>query len=369
MEADVLTRRVDRMCLILLCLALGLLSPVAAQDTANTPPRVDYETYRAELLRFLDMFEEVAVHFRDGYRREQLALARRMLERVKPEDFAQAFPEGGPEISPLLQATEDLRSALSAARQPTAPEVPGPSLPTLPDRPPILGACNGIAHDSTTSFALLIVQQAAEVLLSASGRVCDQVAVVAGFGANTSAVCLPLEIALTAAKIPFELASFCGGEEDSSFLEGTFDRVQHLHGDLQTEAASIRSNDDTNTNTVVNNDNANRDTIVNNDNSNTSTVMSNDNSNRVQIINNDNANTGTVINNDNSNRNLIVNNDNSNRDVILANIHGAKGEILAELRAVACDIVRLLNTPEGRRSSEILSCQGQPGFPYNFPER
>jgi hypothetical protein len=368
MEADVLTRRVDRMCLILLFLGLGLLSPVAAQDSDNTP-RPDYETYRAELLRFLDMFEEVAVHFQDGYRREQLALARRMLERVKPEDFAQTFPEGAPEVSPLLKATEDLRSALSAAQQPAAPEIPGPSLPTLPDRPPILGACNGIAHGSATTFALLVVQQAADVLLAAAGRACDQVAVVAGFGANTALVCLPLEIALTAAKIPFELASFCGGEEDSSFLEGTFDRVQHLHGDLQTEAASIRSNDDTNTSTVINNDNSNRDTIVSNGNSNTSTIVTNDNSNRAQIINNDNANTGTVINNDNSNRNLIVNNDNSNRDVILANINGAKGEILAELRAVACDIVRLLNTPEGRRSSEILSCQGRPGFPYNFPER
>jgi hypothetical protein len=203
-----------------------------------------------------------------------------------------------------------------------------------------------------------VVQQAAEVLISAAGRGCDQVAVVAGFGANTALVCLPLEIALTAAKIPFELASFCGGEEDSSFIEGTFDRVEHLHGDLETEAASIRSNDDSNTNTVINNDN-----------SNTGTIMTNDNSNRVQIINNDNANTSTVINNDNANRSLIVNNDNSNRDVILANINGAKGEILAEIRAVACDIVRLLNTPEGRRSSEILSCQGQPGFPYNFPER
>jgi hypothetical protein len=116
MEADVLTRRVDRMCLIVLCLGLGFLGPVAAQDTPNTPAPADYESYRGELLRFLDMFEEVAVHYQDGYRREQLALARRMLERVRPEDFAQAFPEGAPDVAPLLNATEDLRSALTAAR-------------------------------------------------------------------------------------------------------------------------------------------------------------------------------------------------------------------------------------------------------------
>jgi hypothetical protein len=128
MEADVLTRRVDRMCLIVLCLGLGFLGPVAAQDTPNTPAAADYESYRGELLRFLDMFEEVAVHYQDGYRREQLALARRMLERVRPEDFAQAFPEG-PRTSPAAQRYRG--SPLRAHRCPASrgSRNPGPAAP------------------------------------------------------------------------------------------------------------------------------------------------------------------------------------------------------------------------------------------------
>jgi len=40
--------------------------------------------------------------------------------------------------------------------------------------------------------------------------------------------------------------------------------------------------------------------------------------------------------------------------------------MIAELRVVGCELDRLLNTPEGQRSSVITSCSGQPGFPYKF---
>jgi hypothetical protein len=39
------------------------------------------------------------------------------------------------------------------------------------------------------------------------------------------------------------------------------------------------------------------------------------------------------------------------------------------LRQANCEITRLLNTPEGRRSSNLPVCSDQPGFPYNFPQK
>jgi hypothetical protein len=68
-----------------------------------------------------------------------------------------------------------------------------------------------------------------------------------------------------------------------------------------------------------------------------------------------NTATNTIINNNNTNTTNIINNDNSN-----------KAMIINELHTVGCEVIRLLNTPMGQRSSNIQSCVGQPGFPYDF---
>ena len=33
------------------------------------------------------------------------------------------------------------------------------------------------------------------------------------------------------------------------------------------------------------------------------------------------------------------------------------------------DLNRLVHTPEGQRKSDIVECQGQPAFPFDFPEQ
>jgi hypothetical protein len=267
--------------LSLFFLALASAQPALAQEGLREPPPfATPESFREDFLRFLDAYAEIAGQLGDHARQEQLATARRMMEGVTSEQIDQTFRHGVPNVGELLNATEALRQHLASA---PALSRTGPRLPTLPGQPGILGACNVIAHDSNTTFILLTVQQAADVLLAASGRACDQVAVVAGFGANTALVCLPIEIALTAAKIPFELATFCAGEEDSSVAQGSFDRLGHLHGDLTTEAQSIRDKDDANTSTIVANDDSNRTAIVNNDNTNTANIILNGNANAMGI--------------------------------------------------------------------------------------
>lgn len=41
---------------------------------------------------------------------------------------------------------------------------------------------------------------------------------------------------------------------------------------------------------------------------------------------------------------------------------------LEELRLAACDLERLIMTPQGRRASDLPVCEDQPGFPYDWPE-
>jgi len=274
--------RVFVLSLSLVLAVLAATRPALAQEgIREPPPPVTPDSFRQDFLKFLDAYGEIAGQMRDYARQQQFADARRMMEDVTAEQIDQAFRGNLPDLNPLLTATDTLRTHLSSSL--ATLDRSGPRLPTLPGRPGILGACNSIVHDSNTTFIFLGVQQAADVILAAAGRGCDQVAVVAGFGANTALVCLPFEVAFTAAKIPFELAAFCGGEEDSSFIEGTFDRLGHLHGDLETEAQSIRNFVAVEKAAIVDNDNANRTQIINNDNTNTAAIIVNSNGNAAGI--------------------------------------------------------------------------------------
>ena len=175
--------------------------------------------------------------------------------------------------------------------------------PAFPNAPPILSECNSIEHDSDFTFGALVANQVARAVLAAANYACLEVIVVLGEGGNGSLVCEVFAIAEAAAAIPFELADFCGGEEDSALLEGSYDRLDHIHTDLDNARTSILTSIDTHTTQIINNDNANRDILIN------------------------------------------------------------------EVRKLSCDVMRLLNTPEGQRASSNSSCMGQPQFPYNFPEK
>jgi hypothetical protein len=89
------------------------------------------------------------------------------------------------------------------------------------------------------------------------------------------------------------------GEVTANQVDANFNRLGHLHDDLEGAIT-----------TIVNNNNANRTSIINNANVNTTTIVANDNTNTATIITNDNTNTATIITNANANKNEL-------RDLIL----------------------------------------------------
>lgn len=185
--------------------------------------------------------------------------------------------------------------------------------------------CGSSRNSAEGMFAAQVVLDVAKGVWSVASRACDEVIVILGEGGNVSLVCIITDAVLAAAEAVFNGFQFCDNDIDSAEIEGSYERLDHIHTDL----ANAQS------------------TIIANDNTNTTNIQNNDNSNRVQIIANDNTNTTKIINNDNANRDFVI----------------------GELRAVACEVIRLLNTPEGQRSSKIASCAGQPNFPYDFPEK
>jgi hypothetical protein len=231
-------------CVLFVAFTLALARPIPAEaqgrDFVTRERGVSADSFHSDLLRLVDVLQQIAVLAKDTSRHQRLEEARRMVVDMPPEQLDQFLSHGAPDLKPVLRANARLR-ALLAERVAALERTAEPQSLILPGRPPILGACNTIAHDPTFTLVALSVQQAADVALAAAGRGCDQMAVAFGFGANTALVCLPLETALTAAKIPLELADFCGGEEDSSFLEGSYDRLEHIHADLDENNQRLKS--------------------------------------------------------------------------------------------------------------------------------
>ena len=301
-------------------LALLATSATAAQDTAVARARggqsamsgADAATFRSDFDRILDAYEGVFRKIGNARGLAMLADARQAMRAAGDEQIARVYGRMRlPDLAVAVEAAQRLESATPSRL--AGGGAPGPSTPGFPQAPDILAACDDIEHDSAFTFGALVAFQVLRTVLAAAEFVCQEVIVILGEGGNTSLVCVPFAIAQDVAAIPYELADFCGGEEDSALLQGSYDRLDHIHSDLESA--------------------------------------------RADIITNDNTNRDLVIANDNTNRDLIIANDNANRDIL-------QGEI----RNLSCDLMRLLNTPEGLRSSANPACAGQPQFPYNFPE-
>jgi hypothetical protein len=296
--------------------------------TAPSPENI--QAFRSDFSLALDSYAVVMQRLGNSRGQRLAGEAKVRMDAVTDEQLAALFGRVGvPDLSEMLRATDTLVS-----RTPNRDR--GPLTAGLPGAPPILSDCNNISHSSGFTLGALIAFEVARTVLAAAEFACNEVVVVLGEGGNGSAVCIPFAIAQDVAAIPFELASFCAGEEDSAVLQGTFDRLEHVHTDLESARSAI-----------ITEINANTAQIIDNVNSNTALIVNNDNSNRTQIINNDN-----------SNRTQIINNDNANRDILIGQLH-----------ALGCEIVRLLNTPDGQRASAIAACQGQPGFPYSWNKK
>jgi hypothetical protein len=295
---------------VFLMLCLVIAAPVIAQA-----PRT-IEAFRAQYDIMMANYEQLYAAEGNIEGQMRARQGRVAMQAVTNEQLARVFAKSRiPDFSVVASASKYL-----VERQASAGAAIQKSLP-FPGEPPIVSGCNGVDYTSATRYAELIANEVAQSILAAAAWVCNEDIL----GENGSLACVPLAIAADITQGLFDTAQFCAGEVTANQVEANFDRLGHIHDDLSAGIASIITNDNANTTTIVNNDNANTTTIVNNDNKNTASIITNSNAN--------------------------------------------KDAIVSELRALGCEIVRLLNTPEGRRASSILACNAQPGFPYSWNKR
>jgi hypothetical protein len=306
----------------------------AGQDDLATGVSDRASSFRSDFNRILDHYAAVFATRANEKGARAVAQARAGLAAIgddKLERILAKMPAA--DLSLAVQAAQRLEASTPPRGQRAGAPQNSSGFPSAPD---ILSDCDNIEHDSQWTLDSLIAFEVLRTVLAAAEFACLEVVVVLGEGGNGSAVCIPFAIAQDAAAIPFELADFCGGEEDSAIGQGSYDRLEHIHTDLATAQTTILSRID---------------------------------SAKTEIVNNDNSNRVLIINNDNANKTAIIDNDYHNLAVILADAKANRDFLLGEIRGLSCDLLRLVNTPEGQRASNNASCIGYPQFPYAFPER
>ena len=80
----------------------------------------------------------------------------------------------------------------------------------------------------------------ADLVKDVASRGCNQVAVVAGFGANTSLACIVSDTVFNAAKITFELIADYGGLIDSAEIEGVYERAGDIYEELFNHDSDLK---------------------------------------------------------------------------------------------------------------------------------
>ncbi|MES1240201.1 MAG: hypothetical protein ABUT39_01145 [Acidobacteriota bacterium] len=297
---------------------VGALLCANGLQAENEHSASDVEQIRGELIETVDAYQDLAEMTPLGSsNRALIENARKRIESASPEDLM-ALDREISDLSMMKASAQELR--LRVARQSqggisnrTASVLAGgEELPSA-----AYSFCGSTRQDSAVMAASEAALFVAETVREEASRACDETVVVLGEGGNGSLVCLVTDAVYIVAKAANQALAFCDGDIDSAEIEGSYDRLAHIHSNLETSiandnsnTAAINSNVDAAEAAIIANDNANRNLINANTDTRAAEINANTNSRAAQIIANDNANRDAIIANANANKNEL-------RDLIL----------------------------------------------------
>jgi hypothetical protein len=278
----------------------------------------DVEQFRGDLLQTVEAYQDLAKMTHGAQNRVLIENARKRIESASDEDLAALHPRAS-ELATVRATAQELRARITRKQAQarlgnnTASVLAGgEDLPSAP-----YSFCGSSRNDSVVMAASAAALFTAETVREEASRACDETIVILGEGGNGSLVCLITDAIYIVAKATNEALSFCDGDIDSAEIEGSYDRLGHIHDNLETSIA----NDNTNTSTINGNVDSKAAAVIANDNANRNLINTNTNTRAAEIIANDNANRAAIIANDNANRDAIIVNANANknelRDLIL----------------------------------------------------
>lgn len=167
--------------------------------------------------------------------------------------------------------------------------------------PDINAYCSPLSPEAI--IAADVIFFAAELVRDEAQDACNETIVVLGEGGNGSLACLITDAIYVAAHAANQAIHFCDDDYAQSVGQASFERLGHIHADLESSVA----NDNANTASIISNDNTNKTAIINNDNTNKDTIVANDDAHFVSLTNLINATRTAIINNANDNKDEVKN--------------------------------------------------------------
>jgi hypothetical protein len=266
-----------------------------------TPSAEELETFRADLIRFVKAYKELAALAAPKEAQkfngietqlQKLSLKQLSIIRSGMRDFT-VVGKTATRLSNSVAKSKLLggktTTALASVFETSSPGFPSADYPS----------CGSTRTDDSIIDASDDALFVAEGVRDAAGRACDEVVVIVGEGGNGSLACIATDAIYLAAKVINYGLHYCNDKIDAAEMGATYDRLTHLHSDLEASVA---------------NDNANKTAIINNDDSNKTAIITNDNTNKTTIINNDNTNTANLTALINQVKADIIVNANANKD-------------------------------------------------------
>jgi hypothetical protein len=285
-----------------------------AQDGQEKPQASpeELERFRADLIRFVQAYKELAAlatpkdapRF-NGIEKRLHKLSHQQLNVIRRgmPDFS-VVGRTATRLSNSVAKSKSLSGATSAKLdgliEPLSPGFPTADYPS----------CGSTRTDESTIDAADIALFVAEGVKDLASRGCDEVIVVGGFGGNGSLVCIITDEVYVAAKAVNYGLHFCNAKIDAAEQLAAYERLDHLHSDLESSVA----NDNTNTQAITGAVNTAKTNIINNDDANATNIIANDNTNKNTIISNDNTNAANLTALVNQALATIINNANSNKE-------------------------------------------------------
>jgi hypothetical protein len=280
-----------------------ILNSVKNRDIRDQFSSDELEQMRSALLELLDANQLISTLLPSGDKADKSGFqikasefdeARTQIQQMSAKDLT-TFRKG---LNPSIMRARiaNSRIVLTEFKDGLAQHTPGS--PDSPGLPGINSYC-GAPVDTGVIIAADVVYFTAEGVRDIAQDGCNEVLVIAGEGGNARAVCLATDAVYLIAKALNQGIHFCDDDYAASVGQASFDRLGHIHSDLEDS---------------VTNDNTNTTTLDTHATTNTTNIISNDNANRVTIVNNDNANALALTNLVNAALTQIISNANANKD-------------------------------------------------------
>lgn len=194
------------------------------------------------------------------------------------------------------------------------------------------GICNGTGYTTNQSFSALNGALVAEAIKDTAEQFCNQDIL----GENVSSVCVVTDILYFAAKGIHENFNMCNDFVTAAEVNGSYRRLDHIHDDLGTVKTNLQDAKASILEAISEHDARLRthDTDIRNQ------VSTHDSDIQTQVAAHD-----------------------SDIKVLLATLQSGvdgNGQQLELLLARQLEVIRLLHTPQGQRTSDVPACDGGP---------